>query len=267
MPRARTEFSDISFVNMPYPEIENVASKPGSVLTVPVGAVEQHGHHLPVGTDMILAEEITFRAASSVSDRIPILSTPSVWPGYSPHHMSFGGTLSTGREHLIDLLTDVVDSVIDTGFDSILFVNGHGGNMSLISSLVSETGAATTGVEILAITYFEFATDVITDLRDSDIGGMAHAGEFETSLMLYLCPHLVSEDEISGKLRETDYELERKDLMQGAPLSVYRPYEEYSPTGAVGDPVKATSEKGERMTEAIVGELGDLLLVVHENTA
>ena len=93
---------------------------------------------------------------------------------------------------------------------------------------------------------------------------MAHAGEFETSLMLHLRPDLVRDDEREGTHQDEPYDRSRQDLFVGGPLSVYRPFEEYSSSGAIGDPSLATAEKGERLHERLGDAMGDLLERIHE---
>lgn len=158
--------------------IRAVGGREGSVLLVPVGSVEQHGDHLPVITDTILAEAVVHGGVASVLDEMPILVTPPVWSGFSPHHMSFGGTLSLEFEHLRRLLEDVGRAGLENGFDAVCFVNGHGGNAPLVDGLVSTLGMQV-DAEVLGVTYFTLAADEIDAIRESDPGGMAHGGEYE----------------------------------------------------------------------------------------
>jgi len=244
-------------------EIGTVGDADGSVAVVPVGSVEQHGQHLPVATDTILAEAVTSLGVERVADDIPVLVTPAVWTGNSPHHEAFGGTISVGVHGLLDLLERVAASVLDNGFDALLFVNGHGGNRATIGDAVSTVGAAHEG-QVLGVTYFELAAPVVDEVRESDLGGMAHAGEFETSLLLHLRPDVVDEDAIDGEPMAEPYDRAASDMFDEGPLAVYRSFEEYSASGAVGDPQLATAEKGERIAEFLGDELASLLREAHE---
>jgi len=178
--------------------------------------------------------------------------------------MEFGGTITVSVETLIEILHNVAASVLDNGFDAVLFLNGHGGNASTIGSAVTKIGTEFPEAQILGITYFELADSFIDDIRDSDIGGMAHGGEFETSLMLHLRPELVDTDHPEAEYMDDPYELRRKDLFKGGPLSVHRSFTEYSDSGAIGAPDHATAEKGEVIFERVGDELESLLRTIHE---
>lgn len=249
----------------PYAAIRDVGQRDGSVLVVPVGSVEQHGHHLPVITDTLLVDAIVHGGAESLRDDVPVLVTPPVWSGFSPHHLSFGGTLSLEFEHLRRVLEDVGRTGLENGFDAICFVNGHGGNAALIDAVVSTLGTKT-DAEVLGTTYFTLATSEISALRDSESGGMAHGGEYETSLMLYLRPDLVVESMIEEGTRwDEHYDWGGGDLLDGGQLSVYRPFAEYSETGDIGAPELATAEKGERIYEVVTDELSAMFTAIHEH--
>lgn len=243
------------------PEITEVAETNGSILVLPVGSIEQHGEHLPAATDTILVSEVVSAAVQRLKD-VPLLTTPPVWSGYSPHHLPFGGTLSGEFDTLQSLLHEIAATGLENGFDAVLLVNGHGGNTSLIESTVSELGVSHPDTEVLGLTYFELATSFIDEIRDSETGGMAHGGEFETSLMLHLYPDLVQDDRPAEYFDES-YDLGGKDLLEGGPLAVYRSFEEYSASGAIGDPSLASAEKGERLLDGLAGELVTCLGDIH----
>lgn len=246
------------------PEIASIGERDGSIVIVPVGSVEQHGNHLPVGTDTFLATGVTEHAVDAVSDDVPALVTPPVWTGHSPHHLSIGGTASLSVGVMMSLLSEVAETTMANGFDAIIFVNGHGGNIPVISSSVSEIGAAQPDREVLGLSYFDLAADEIDAIRDSDVGGMGHGGEFETSLMLYLYPELVDETDMEAAALAEPYDSGTQDMFAGGPLSVYRDFEAYSSSGAIGDPSVATPEKGRRILEIVREELVALLREIHD---
>lgn len=244
-------------------EIVEIGKQDGSVLVVPVGSVEQHGNHLPVATDSILVEAVATLGGERVANDLPILTLPTFWSGFSPHHLYFGGTVSLEFEHMLAAIEDIADTALENGFDSLMLLNGHGGNQSLIDGAVSTIGANHDDVEVLGLTYFQLARSFIDEIRESDVGGMAHGGEFETSLMLYLREELVDVDRLNGTYLDEPYDLGTKDLVEGGPLAVYRGFEEYSASGAIGDPSLASPEKGERIYELLGDELESLLRDVH----
>lgn len=244
-------------------DIYETTSADGSVLIVPIGSVEQHGDHLPVGTDALLVSAVAKQAMETVADDMPALITPTDWTGHSPHHLPFGGTVSLGAEEFLDHLVAVVDSALDEGFDAALLLNGHGGNISLVDAATSALGPDNPEAEVLSLTYFHLAREVIEEVRDSEPGGMGHGGEFETSLMLYLYPDLVEEDAMTGTNLVEPYDLALSDLTEGGPLGIYRPFTEYTESGVIGDPTLATKEKGRRLHKALGEDLSELLGEIH----
>lgn len=246
------------------PEIHDLASDDGSILVVPIGSIEQHGRHLPVATDSLLVTAIARLGVDRVSEDVPILTLPPFWSGYSPHHLSFGGTVSLEFEHMQRAVEDVVDSALSNGFDAVLLLNGHGGNTSIVNGTVSTVGTEHPEAEVLGLTYFQLAQSFIDEIRESETGGMGHGGELETSLMLFLYEELVRTDELTGTPMDEPYDQALDDMFVGGPLGVYRDFEEYSETGAIGNPELASATKGERIYERLGDELEAILRQIHD---
>ncbi|NHX34929.1 MULTISPECIES: creatininase family protein [Halolamina] len=256
--------SSVAWAAKPYPEIAEIADREGSVLIVPVGALEQHGHHLPTGTDTVLVDAVATAGAERVSDEVPVLTTPPLWLGHSPHHLPFGGTVSAEFDTLSDTLSEIADSALGNAFDTVLFLNGHGGNRPLIAAATQRVGAEQPDTEVLGLTYFELGEYFLDDVRESDLGGMAHGGELETSMMLHLHPELVDEERMQATEWETEYEQAPGDLLGSGPLNVTLDVAEWSDSGAMGDVSAVSAAKGEAMFEGFVDELEALLRTVHE---
>lgn len=255
---------DVEWAGMTAAEVRGRAERDGSVLVVPVASLEQHGPHMPTATDAILAEAVAGAGAERVHPDVPVLLTPPVWTGYSPHHLSFGATVSLEYEHLLWLLDDVVRAAADNDFDAVVLLNGHGGNAALVSSAAQMYGRAYGDVEVLGLTYFSLAGAAIDDLRESEAGGIAHAGEMETSMMLHLRPDLVDEAAVEGTRWELPYDLTEADLTRASPVSMYTEIADYTDSGALGSPELADAEKGAAMYEAFGDALGAFLLDVHD---
>lgn len=254
----------VSWASHTYEEIVDIGGRDGSILLIPIGSIEQHGNHLPVATDSILVDAIASLGSRRVTDQVPILTLPPFWSGFSPHHLSFGGTVSLEFDHMMAAIKDIADTALENDFDAVLLLNGHGGNISLIDGAVSTIGVEHDDVEVLGLTYFSLASAFMDEIRESDVGGMAHGGEFETSLMLYLREELVETDQIDGTYMDEPYDQGIRDLLDGGPLAVYRDFEEYSDSGAIGAPDLATAEKGERIFELLGDELETLLRDIHD---
>src|SRR5579885_1456583 len=104
------------------------AAAPESLVILPIGATEQHGPHLPTGTDLFTVESVAREAAAQVPETIPVIVTPSLPFGSSHHHFIFGGTLSLSTETYYRVLCELLESLVTDGFTRMFLVNGHGGN-------------------------------------------------------------------------------------------------------------------------------------------
>jgi creatinine amidohydrolase len=164
---------------------------PDSLLVWPIGSTEQHGPHLPVGTDAIGAEWIARTAAERMADRVGIVLAPTLWLGSSPHHVPFGGTMSLDSETYLRVLSQGLTSLMKSGFQRIFMLNGHGGNHEL-AQLAARDVALEQDVHIAAGSWWTIAWDALVAAGAADIGRFpGHAGRFETSLLLAMRPELV----------------------------------------------------------------------------
>jgi creatinine amidohydrolase len=262
---------DVSWAGKPYTEIRSVGKTDGSVLVVPVGSIEQHGPHMPVATDIILADAVARGGASvAAEDGVPVLVTPPVWTGSSDHHLHWGGTITIDVATMLSVLTQIARSALQNSFDAIFFLNGHGGNSAIVNAATKTVGTEHPQVEVLATTYYFLAEPIAGEIRESRYGGMSHAGEFETSLILHLAPDLVCEDEYAVDYREEPkggYEDAFHDFFSHGPLSVYRAADAQTGPGTTGDPTLASADKGEAIYEFLIEEIGALLEEIAANNA
>lgn len=244
---------------MTWSEVRDAALA-GRVAVVPIATIEDHGPHLPVDTDLLLCNAACDAAVSRAADRAVLV--PAINHGFSPHHLDFPGALTIGWDTLIRYGVDVCKSLAHHGFKRILIVNGHGSNTPFIDIIarltVVETGALTAAVNYWAA---PGVRDVAESLRESDrIGGMNHACEFETSIYLALRPDLV---DMSKAVRELSHRPTKNywtDLVGGdGPLAMMEPWSTLSETGVMGDPTKATAEKGRRLLEAAANGIVELI--------
>src|SRR5690606_23636940 len=224
-----------------------------TVVVLPIGSLEQHGRHMPLGTDTILASEVSLAAAASAGD---VVVLPPPWYGFSPHHMRFAGSVTLRAETLMALCEDVVGSVVGHGFRRILVVNGHGGNGGVIDVLASTLGHRHYGeARIVTLTYFALARDSIAALRQSGPGGMGHACEFETSLVQHLRPDLVKIDRARTTYPDPGSPYLTTDLIGSQAVRVYHDFGDLSPTGTLGDPALASPEAGRAFFDGSVAAL------------
>ncbi|MEV6282509.1 creatininase family protein [Kribbella sp. NPDC051770] len=167
----------------------------GAVAVLPIGAVEQHGDHLPLGTDFLLVEAVLDRALEQLADDSTTwVRLPTMTFGHSPHHL-FAAAVSLRPATLSDVLADVLASLAQSGFRRIVIVNGHGGNDELVRLAVKAHSLQAEGTAA-ACSYWTLSADTTAEAaaveRPERTPG--HAGWFETSLMLAVHPELVADD-------------------------------------------------------------------------
>jgi creatinine amidohydrolase len=224
-----------------------------TVVILPVGSVEQHGNHLPLGTDTMLAQAVSLAAADAKSDTVVM---PPPWYGFSAHHMRFPGSVTLRPETLLVVVEDIVASLVRHGFRRILIVNGHGGNNGLIDVLASTLGHTHYGAaRIATLTYFVLAREAIAKLRKSKPGGMGHACEFETSMVQHIRPELVKIDRAETTYPDPGSRYLTTDLLGTQAIRLYHDFGDLSPTGTLGDPAYASPEAGKAFFAAVTDEL------------
>lgn len=164
-----------------------------ALLVWPVGATEQHGPHLPTGTDALHAEWVAREAAVRAGAQgLTIVVAPTLRIGSSQHHLPFGGTMSLPTETYYRTVRAGVESLVTDGFRRVVVVNGHGGNHELIQLVVRDLALDLREVHLGAGSWWTIAWDALVAAGAAEVGRFpGHAGRFETSLMLAMRPDLV----------------------------------------------------------------------------
>jgi creatinine amidohydrolase len=229
-----------------------------TVAVLPTAAVEQHGPHLPLDTDAFLCTRVAEEAAARALAGGPVLVAPTLAFGSSGHHMAFAGTLTLSAATFLAAVSDLAGSLTRHGFRRLLVVNGHGGNSALVREAVQQL-ALRTPVLVAAVDYWAVARETAAEVRESPRGGMAHACEFETSLMLHLRPESVRQELIRREIPEPRFAQERLDLVSPGPVSAAWKTHDLSSSGVLGAPDLATPEKGQRLFEACVEGIARLI--------
>ena len=220
------------------------------VVIVPVASLEQHSLHLPVLTDTMILTEIVRRLEERISRDILLL--PVMWLGYSQHHMPYPGTVSASSETHLNVMRDIVESMVSHGFRKILIVNSHGGNEANIAVLLQRMMDSELPVEVYATTpYAGTSKKQMDSILEAGPNGSGHAGETETSMMLALRPDLVKTDQLQA------------DGLQASPthpgVKSYRRFNERTSHGGIGDPRTASKEKGEKLLEIAAESLAEIV--------
>ena len=248
----------IRLSEMTWSEAKNAVDKE-AIAIVPLAAFEQHGYHLPLNTDVELVTAVAEGAANKVAESgLPIVVTPTVWTGYSPHHLGFSGTITLSLNTLEKHIMDICRCISKHRFKKIFLLNGHGGNANIIRSVVQALYFED-GIRTVSASYWDFAIPFIKEWRVSDIGGIDHACEMETALMLHLRPDLVKQDKIKDGRWFPYSKYLTGDLAIGGIVATTFDLSEITNIGVVGSPSLATEEKGKELYEHIVNQISDFL--------
>jgi creatinine amidohydrolase len=231
----------VKFHEMTYPELRRVP-RDSTVVLGPIAACEQHSHHLATFTDTVLVTGV----AEGVERRLPeaVLLLPTLWLGASHHHLRFGATLSADVDTHIDILCDILVPLLDDGYQRLLLLNGHGGNVDTMHVALRRLQPRYRERVLAAASYWDLAEKELAALGEGPRKSMGHACEYETSMMLALRPDLVRREQIRDDPPRDDPALRGTFLAD----DMYQRTDH----GAVGYPERATAEKGRAFLEAAV---------------
>jgi creatinine amidohydrolase len=235
-----------------------------SVVILPVGHIEQHGYHLPMSTDTLIIEAVGQGSAAAAQQAVCLPVFPY---GVSTHRQAFAGTLNCGGRAFEDFWVSVVDTLAGRAFDRLYLINGHGGNHSFLVNAVKYAGERQRRVFTATAWLYLSGPQGIAALeqrRESAIGGMGHACELETALILHLRPDLVhmerAVDEIDFIATPNYY----MDWVEGGSLIANPPWDDDTRTGAYGAGSLGTAEKGAFWLQAAVAEKVAHVAEIHE---
>lgn len=225
-----------------------------TIALLPVGAVEQHGPHLPLGTDSMIADGIVAAALPAVEDDVTVLVLPTQAIGDSLEHTDFKGTLSHQVETLIASWVELGRSVHAAGLRKMMIFNAHGGQPQVVD-IVAKRLRVELDMVVGRATYFSFGCP--GGLIDPDeLAFGVHGGDVETSIMLHLHPDLVRRDQTSDfKNRMRDVAATMNRMGHGGRTGIGWKASDLNPQGAVGDATRATAEKGRALVDHFAGEL------------
>ena len=233
------------------------------VAVLPVGAVEQHGPHLPVRVDAAINEGIMRHAVKRMSDEFPALILPTMAIGKSNEHSAYPGTLTLSAETLARVWYEVCESVYRAGVRKVLFVNSHGGQPQVME-IVCRDLRINLGMFAVSSKWSSFAD--LSDLFSAEERKHGiHAGEVETSVMRYLHPELVdmslAEDfPALSQVLEKEYELL---MTEGGAVGFGWQMQDINPKGACGNALAADVERGricvERAADKLITLIGEVM--------
>jgi creatinine amidohydrolase len=241
-------------------QLVSLPAKDRLLAIVPAGAIEQHGPHLPVGVDAILGQAILAAALARLPPELPVVVAPPITYGKSTEHHGFPGTLSLSTKTLRRLGLAIAGQLRDLGLRRLAFFNTHGGNSTVLASILHEM-QETLGIEATLLRH-GYAPDV----RAQEAAWGFHANEWETSLMLACAPELVRMDKA---VRE--YPARFDDPGELRPENAVATFAwmtlDISRHGVMGDPTSATYAKGSRWLSAAAEALASKIYALHDGYA
>ena len=241
------------FRDQSWPQIKEHIGK-RSLLILPIGTTEEHGLHLPVDTDARIAEAWGTRLAATLEPEMPVLLMDTIRYGYSMRIMrQWPGTIIVRSRVFMDMVFDLCRSLLDMGFQKLAILDCHGGHGGPLNTVSRELCDATDKA-VAILSPFVMARDEFNAARKSPAGGVLHACEFETSLVLHISPEVVDMSKASNE----DFMNYHSDFVAGdnclgqqrVTWSTW--YLQASKTGAYGDPTVATAEMGKLIMDAAV---------------
>jgi len=255
--------------HMTAPEVEDLLTRTDMVI-IPVASLEQHGFHLPIGTDYLNGVE----RAKLIAQRVDVLVAPILLPGQSPYHMGFAGTITLPSTLIQEVYVEAARSLMRHGFKRFLILNSHGGNTAITKFIVDRINQETEGIAVDLGSVSGPFRPRVTATPDADSGPPVfdrHGGTSETSSSMYLIPELVDlEAAVPAELTLPPHlESMLPDVLAGDPtaLAVFlaeglkdeatgkgTSAAEMSTTGVWGvrDPRESTAERGRAATESMV---------------
>jgi creatinine amidohydrolase len=226
------------------------ARRAADIAILPIGSYEQHGAHLPLATDAIIAQLIS----SKLAEEYDLLPLPPITVGCSQEHEGLhAGTVSISAPTLYAIVSEIYESLLRSGISHLVVVSGHGGNY-VLGNVVQEANVSTQSMMLFPDSGSVDAARKAAGCATSAHEDM-HAGEWETSILLHAAPELVRDG-----WQEADYSAdERPDLLT---VGMAR----YTTTGIIGRPSSASADKGGAILQTLVQQFQTRLAVLRGNT-
>jgi creatinine amidohydrolase/Fe(II)-dependent formamide hydrolase-like protein len=230
--------------------------KATAVAIQPIGAVEQHGSHLPLITDALAAEFLARHAVQRLGAGRNMWILPTLYYGKSTEHLGRAGTIAMSTATLQSVCMDLGESLAASGVRKLVFVNGHGGQPSLLD-VVARDIRHRFGLEVFPVMPSRFPLP--DDVKDRDPFGI-HGGFLETSLMMAIAPELVHPDKaVADGLRVGEFYRTQRHLTLEGPVPTAWLIDDVSTSGVIGDPAGASADFGKLLVEHWTAQLAQAL--------
>ena len=242
--KMRTKF----WINLTTEDISKLSRN--TIIIVPFSAIEQHGSHLPLGTDKIILDKILEKLCKKNNKSKDFVVLPNLSIGSSSEHASFEGTLSVNSLNYINFCLNYLENIFSKKFSKFVFINSHGGQTNHMEIVAKELKAKFKKSKIIKTNYFLFSGfEKIISINEFYHG--YHGGEFETSLMLYLDKENVRINKIKKGFLSQDYK-SKKIIGFEKNVKLQWDTENISKTGIIGNPQNASASKGEKLVKITI---------------
>ena len=243
------------FRELTSPQIR-AAAESGTLLLLPLGQTEEHGNHLPVGTDTLIAERVCRATAERLAGALPTLVLPSVEYGYSGQEMTrWPGTFTLPTRLVTELLVEVCKSVHRMGFRKIIIVNAHGHHQNLAIVAAREVCDAT-DAQVAVVMPNSLIKKEYAAIRKSKPGGTCHGGEYETSLIMHFGYDVDLGLTDDRDILRAGSEFCGNDMLIGGGRVFWSTWQrQVSHAGIYGDPTVASAETGRKAFNAIIDQM------------
>ena len=240
---------DRFFAYLTWTEIQAMPDKENVVILQPVGAIEQHGPHLPLAVDAAIGQAVLGKALQQLPGSVPAYVLPSLYYGKSNEHWHFPGTITLSVQTLLATLMEVGESLYRAGFRKLAFVNSHGGQPQVIELVARDLHQQYEDFIVLPLFTWRVPNEANDWLTEKEQALGIHAGDAETSLLLSILPDQVK---MERAIAEYPYGLPPDSLlsMEGK-LPFAWTTRDLSQSGVLGDPTTATKEKGDRILASL----------------
>jgi creatinine amidohydrolase len=259
---------------MTWPEVEAVRAEGVDAVLIPIGSTEQHGRHLPLDTDCFIARELSRRAAEAGDEAgVRLLVAPTLNVTLSWYHMQFPGSLKLQTTTFLQVFREVCESLAHHGFETLIAVNGHGGNIAALTVAVNHA-METTGRRVFLVQWWDLAADVLSAIE----GPMIHAEEAETSIAIALGQRMIESEaardafDRGAAVRDAGlpwtsygkYAMTHKGPGVVVPMDMLR---DITPSGVVGDATRASRETGEQVLDVLIPRIVEVAREISGNVA
>ncbi len=253
---------DRFFSYLSWTEIQALPDKENIVIIQPMGAIEQHGPHLPIAVDSVISLGVLGKALEQLESQIPAYALPCLYYGKSNEHSGFPGTITLTASTLLNLLKEIAESFYQSGFRKLILMNSHGGQIQILEIAARDIHEKYPDFSVFPLFTWrvpQIAAELLTT-KEQEEG--IHAGDAETSLMLALLPEKVNLD---LAVKEYPQNLPQNSLLS---LEGNLPFawltKELSKSGVIGDATVATKEKGDRLLESLAKSWAQVIREVYQ---